>query len=61
MGKVLTTFGPPAERRRRFIIKFEDADMADMHFICELEATARWDRLKDHWTCTLFGTWEIDG
>lgn len=58
--KVLCTYGPPAERKRHWILKFEDADMSDMHFDNEEEAVKRFDRCKDAWTCTLFGTWEMD-
>lgn len=37
---MLCTFGPPLERRCRFILKFEDRDMDDLHFDNEPEAIA---------------------
>lgn len=56
---MLCTFGPPQERRRRYILKFEDADMADMHFDDKVEAVAEFLKRQGMWTCTLFGTVEI--
>ena len=57
--KVLCTFGPPANRKRRWILKFEDRDVADMHFDDEGEAMHAWNLAKDNWTCTLFVTAEF--
>lgn len=57
--KVLCTYGPPAERRRRWILKFEDPDVNDMHFDDEAEALIMFARHSMNWTCTLFGTWEM--
>lgn len=56
---MLCTDGPIANRERRWILKFEDADMGDMHFDNESEAMRNWDRAKDNWTCTLFVTAEF--
>jgi hypothetical protein len=56
----LCTFGPPAERRRRWILKFEDTDASDMHFTDEAEAHAMFNRCSLNWTCTLFVTAEIN-
>jgi hypothetical protein len=53
---MLCTFGPPNERKKRFILRFEDADKADMHFDDEAEAVAMFRRCELNWTCTLFGT-----
>ena len=55
----LCTFGPPSERKRRWILKFEDADVGDMHFNNETEAMMKWYQAKDNWTCTLFVTAEF--
>jgi len=52
----LCTFGPPAQRRPHWILRFEDAEMADMHFDDEDEAMARFDRCSQTWNCTLFVT-----
>lgn len=53
---ILCTFGPPSERRRHWILKFEDADVDDMHFDQEYEAHDAFRRYSDCWTCTLFVT-----
>jgi hypothetical protein len=50
------TFGPPAERKRQWIILFEDADRGVMVFDDEREAHTAWDGAKDNWTCTLYET-----
>ena len=55
---VICTFGPPAERRRHWILIFEDADVGDMHFDDELEAHEAFERYDDHLNCTLFVTTE---
>lgn len=55
----LCTFGPPAERKRYWILKFEDRDVGDMHFTVEPDAMRAWDRYKDSYTCTLFVTAEF--
>lgn len=60
VAKVLATFGPPAERRRMFVLMFEDPDMGNMYFHDEVEAVASFNRAKDAWTCTLFATMEVD-
>jgi hypothetical protein len=52
----ICTFGPPKERRRRWIIKFEDADMGEMHFDNEHEAITKFKKCSMAWTCTLFVT-----
>lgn len=50
------TYGPPAERKRRWIILFDEPDRGMMVFDDEAEAHTAWDRAKDNWTCTLFET-----
>jgi len=57
--KALCTYGPQANRKRRWILKFDDRDVADMHFDDEGDAMRAWDRAKDNWTCTLFVTAEF--
>lgn len=57
--KMLCTYGPPNERKRHWILKFEDADKDDMHFEDEQEAMRMFNRCKDNWTCTLFVTAEF--
>lgn len=52
----LCTFGPPAERERRWILKFEDADVGDMHFAAEPDAMRAFERYSGAYTCTLFVT-----
>lgn len=52
----LCTFGPPAERERRWILKFEDADVGDMHFAAEPDAMRAFERYSGAFTCTLFVT-----
>jgi hypothetical protein len=56
----LCTFGPPAERCSRFILKFEDVDVADMHFTNRSEAIRAFRSFEGMWTCTLFGTVELN-
>lgn len=56
---MLCTYGPPGERKRLWILKFEDADVADMHFDSEDEALETFRRKSDSWTCTLLSTHEI--
>lgn len=58
-SKVLCTYGPPTERKARFILKFDDADVRDMHFDDQGDAIAAYLRHTGSWTCTLFGTVEI--
>lgn len=53
---VLCTFGPPKERRRHWILKFEDTDRDDMHFDDEGQAMRMFVHCADNWTCTLFVT-----
>jgi len=52
------TSGPPDERKRQWIIFFDDPDKGVMVFDDELEAHKKWDQAKDNWTCTLFETSE---
>lgn len=52
----LCTFGPPDERERRWILKFEDVDVDDMHFTAEPDAMRAFDRYSGAFTCTLFVT-----
>lgn len=58
-GTVLCTYGPPAERKRYWLLKFDDPDKGTMHFNDEVEAMRAWDRCRDNWTCTLFVTAEF--
>lgn len=60
MTAMLCTFGPSSERKRTFILKFEDRDRGDMYFDNESEAVAMFLRCADAWTCTLFGTVEMN-
>ena len=53
---MLCTDGPPAERERRWLLKFNDPDKGFAFFDNEAEAMRAWDRAKDTWTCTLFMT-----
>jgi hypothetical protein len=52
----LCTFGPPGERKRLWILMFEDRDMGDMYFNAEAEALAAFERCAVTWNCTLFST-----
>lgn len=55
----LCTYGPPAERKRRWILKFDDPDAGDMHFAAEPDAMRAFERYSGSWTCTLFVTAEF--
>lgn len=55
---MLCTYGPPSERKRHWILKFEDADKGDMHFDDEAEALRMFFRCDVAWNCTLFVTAE---
>jgi hypothetical protein len=52
----LCTFGPEKERKRVFILKFEDADVGDMYFTDEAEAVKAFGRHSFTWNCTLLST-----
>lgn len=52
------TSGSPDERKRQWIIVFDDADMGIMFFDDEQAAHTKWDSAKDNWTCTLYETSE---
>lgn len=52
------TDGPPAERKRVWVLLFDDADKGRAVFDNEVEAHTAWDKAKDHWTCTLLETCE---
>lgn len=52
------TSGPPSERKRRWVVMFDDPDQGTLVFDSEAEAHGAWDRAKDNWTCTLFETCE---
>jgi hypothetical protein len=52
----LCTFGPRAERKRHWILKFEDADIEDMHFDDQDEALSAFGKHSMGYTCTLFST-----
>jgi len=52
----LCTFGPPAERKRRWILRFADTDVGDMHFDDEGAAHKKFEQSSDAWTCTLYET-----
>lgn len=57
---MLCTFGPPDKRRPYWILKFEDADMADMHFgDNEAEAIKAFRRYEVTWNCTLMTTAQL--
>lgn len=56
---MLCTFGPPSERKRHWILVFEDADVDDMHFDDEGEAMRDFSRASTHWNCTLLVTAEL--
>lgn len=55
----LCTDGPPNERERLWLLKFDDADKGYALYRNESEAMRAWDRAKDNWTCTLFVTAEF--
>ena len=55
----LCTYGPEAERKRRWILRFDDADKGDMHFDDEAEAMKMFAVCTLNWTCTLFVTAEF--
>lgn len=57
---ILCTFGPPNERQRYWILKFEDADVGDMHFKDEVEAMQAFRKFEVTYTCTLFVTASYD-
>lgn len=56
VGEALCTFGQPAERKPQWILKFEDADVGDMHFDDEVEAIENFKRFTVTYNCTLFVT-----
>ena len=55
----LCTHGPEPERKRHWILKFEDADKEDMHFDDEAEAMKMFVLHTIQWNCTLFVTAEF--
>jgi len=55
----LCTFGPPSERTKYWILKFEDYDVGDMHFTVEPDAMRAFERYSQTYTCTLFVTAEF--
>jgi hypothetical protein len=55
----LCTFGPPLERKRHWILKFEDTDVANMHFSVERDAMLAFEKFSGAYTCTLFVTAEF--
>lgn len=55
-GDAVCTFGIPAERKRHWILKFEDADVGDMHFDDEEMAHDQFKQCSVNWNCTLFVT-----
>ncbi len=52
----LCTFGVPGERKRHWILKFEDADLGDMHFDDACAAHTEFERAETNWNCTLYVT-----
>lgn len=52
------TSGPPSERKRQWVLFFDDADKGIAIYDDEQEAHTAWDRAKDNWMCTLFETCE---
>ncbi len=55
----LCTDGPPNERKRCWLLKFDDPDRGFGLYDNEPEAMRAWDQAKDNWTCTLFVTAEF--
>lgn len=60
MSRELCTYGPPNERQQYWILKFEDADVDDMHFRNSDEAYAAFRRYTTAWNCTLFCIAELN-
>jgi len=52
----LCAFGPIAERRPHWLLRFEDAEMGEMHFDSGDEAMAEYRRRSPQWNCTLYVT-----
>jgi hypothetical protein len=44
----------------KFIIRFEDAELGDLHFDDEAEARSRFSDLSVSWNCFLFGTLPVE-
>lgn len=57
-GGILCTYGPPHERKRRWVLRFDDPDRGEMHFDDEGEAMSMFNKCTMNWTCTLFVTAE---
>lgn len=55
----LCTYGPPKERERHWILKFDDRDVDDMHYTVEADAMRAFERYSGAYTCTLFVTAEF--
>lgn len=53
---VLCTYGPPAERRRVWVVIFDDPDQHMRVFHDRDEAIYYWTRYSESWACTLFVT-----
>lgn len=50
----LCTYGPPSERKRVWLLHFDDPSKGYGVYHDEGEAMRAWYRAKDNWTCTLF-------
>lgn len=56
---MLCTFGPADERKRIWILVFEDQDRLAMSFDDENEALNAFFDATVHWNCTLFSTVDV--
>lgn len=55
-GEGLCCPGPPSERKRKWILLYEDTEVGMAVFDNREEAIAFFRRADDNWTCTLFET-----
>lgn len=58
---VLCTFGPPEERKKRWVLVFEDAEVGRMYFDDQEAAIQMFKKMTDNWNCTLFVTETLVG
>lgn len=56
VSEELCTFGPIEERKKIWIIRFEDNDKVDLIFYDEEQAIRRYEVYAEMWNCTLLGT-----
>ena len=59
VDRVLCTYGPPAERKRRWLLRFDDPDRGECSFHDEQKTVEFFRRAADQWTCTLFATTDM--